>query len=93
MPKVWSNVVELKRLGTKDGKLKKNQAAYRPLAEAVGRELARVRTERMEAERFCEQFSCRHKWRCPALIDSCEGTLEPEQHNRVFHARLRRGHG
>ncbi len=55
-PKAWRTLVELKLLGTKDGKLKKNQAAYRPLAEAVGKELARVRTTCTEAERFCEDF-------------------------------------
>ena len=55
-PKAWRTLVDLKRLRTKDGKLKKNQAAYRPLAEAVGKELARVRTTCTEAERFCEDF-------------------------------------
>lgn len=55
-PKVWRTLVELKRLRTKDGKLKKSQVEYRPLAEAVGKELARVRTTCTEAERFCEDF-------------------------------------
>lgn len=61
---IWRWLTSNGHLRLKDGKPKKSQLAYRPLAEAVGRELVKVRLLCSEAERFCaelESFASAHQ--------------------------------